>query len=114
MQPAHKYLSNLTTLRGVAAIWVIVYHFEVLICLFVLPQQSLLIEKGYLMVDLFFIMSGFIICHVYQQKFSGRYLDSEFRKVYSGPFCADLSASFFYFDFDDHPGRGRSWVEYDR
>src|ERR1700748_1734095 len=80
MQPAHKYLSNLTTLRGVAAIWVIVFHFQVLICQFVLPQQSLLIEKGYLMVDLFFIMSGFIICHVYQQSFQAGITIQNFKK----------------------------------
>ena len=95
MQPAHKYLSNLTTLRGVAAIWVVVFHFQVLICLFVLPQQSLLIEKGYLMVDLFFIMSGFIISHVYHQSFQAGITIQNFKKFIVARFARIYPLHFF-------------------
>jgi peptidoglycan/LPS O-acetylase OafA/YrhL len=28
MQPTHKYLLNLTPLRGIAALWVVVFHFS--------------------------------------------------------------------------------------
>jgi len=80
MQPTHKYLSNLTPLRGLAAIWVIVFHFQALVVQFILPQQTQLLEKGYLMVDLFFIMSGFIICHVYQESFRTGITPSHFKR----------------------------------
>jgi peptidoglycan/LPS O-acetylase OafA/YrhL len=80
MQPTHKYLSNLTPLRGIDAIWVVVFHFQVLIITFILPEQTLLVAKGYLMVDLFFIMSGFIISHVYQQNFQAGIASGNFRR----------------------------------
>ncbi|HLA58321.1 MAG TPA: acyltransferase family protein, partial [Puia sp.] len=69
MQPTHKYLSNLTPLRGIAALWVVVFHFSEIVAKFVSTQYSRLLTKGYLMVDLFFILSGFIMIHVYRKKF---------------------------------------------
>lgn len=69
MQPGHRYLSNLTPLRGVAALWVYIFHFHDTIAKYTMPFGSHLVHKGYIMVDLFFIMSGFIICHVYQASF---------------------------------------------
>jgi peptidoglycan/LPS O-acetylase OafA/YrhL len=79
MQPIHKYLSNLTPLRGIAAIWVVVFHFRTLVVGFVDPKQTQILEKGYLMVDLFFIMSGFIIYHVYQKSFQSPGTAGNFR-----------------------------------
>ena len=73
MQPTHKYLSNLTPLRGIAALWVVVFHFSEIGAKFISTSQSLLLTKGYLMVDLFFIMSGFIIYHVYHKSFAADY-----------------------------------------
>ena len=47
----------LESLRGIAAVLVVIYHFN--------PAQQLLrdpvILHGYLMVDLFFVLSGFVI-----------------------------------------------------
>jgi peptidoglycan/LPS O-acetylase OafA/YrhL len=99
MQSAHKYLSNLTVLRGVAAIWVVVYHFQALICQFVLPEQTLLIQKGYLMVDLFFIMSGFIICHVYNQSFQSGVTLRNFRNFIVARFARIYPLHFFILIF---------------
>jgi peptidoglycan/LPS O-acetylase OafA/YrhL len=99
MQPAHKYLSNLTVLRGVAAIWVVVFHFQVLICQFVRPESTLLIEKGYLMVDLFFIMSGFIICHVYNQSFKSGVTTGNFRRFIVARFARIYPLHFFILMF---------------
>src|SRR5579863_2047307 len=90
MQPTHKYLSNLTALRAIAAICVVFYHFQSIIAVFVLPEQTRLLDKGYLMVDLFFIMSGFIISHVYYQSFESglstsnvrRFIVARFARVY--------------------------------
>ena len=90
MLPTHKYLSNLTPLRGIAALWVVVFHFSEIVVKFVPLDRTLLLTKGYLMVDLFFVMSGFIIYHVYQQSFlaniSGRnfrqFIVARFARVY--------------------------------
>jgi peptidoglycan/LPS O-acetylase OafA/YrhL len=64
-----RYLNNLTPLRGIAALWVAAFHFYTLTSSLFKDQQFLLLKKGYLMVDLFFIMSGFIIRHVYWDQF---------------------------------------------
>jgi peptidoglycan/LPS O-acetylase OafA/YrhL len=53
----------LTSLRIAAALWVLVYHFRNHLGLDL--ERFGLIAKGYLGVDLFFILSGFILSHVY-------------------------------------------------
>lgn len=63
-------IPNLTPLRGIAALMVAVYHFDAVIANFVNQNTTLAIEKCYLMVDLFFIMSGFIMFHVYNSTFT--------------------------------------------
>jgi peptidoglycan/LPS O-acetylase OafA/YrhL len=65
------YLSNLTPLRGLAAVLVAVFHFEMAICRFVPAATTMFFEKSYLMVDLFFVLSGFIMLHVYGRAFDG-------------------------------------------
>ena len=65
-----RYLSNLTPLRGVAALLVAVFHFEMAMGRFVPARITMFFEKSYLMVDLFFVMSGFIMLHVYGRSFS--------------------------------------------
>ena len=95
MQPTHKYLSNLTPLRGITAIWVVVFHFQVLVVQFILPEQTKIVVKGYLMVDLFFIMSGFIICHVYQQSFRVGLTSGNFRRFIIARFARIYPLHFF-------------------
>lgn len=51
----------LTGLRAVAAVWVLVFH----ICVVQGISARTGIHRGYLGVDLFFVLSGFILCHVY-------------------------------------------------
>lgn len=53
----------LTSLRICAALWVLVYHFRLHLDLGL--ERLGLVAKGYLGVDLFFILSGFILSHVY-------------------------------------------------
>ena len=54
-------LKPLTALRFFAAMWVVLYHYW--------PNLNgappALVDKGYLGVELFFTLSGFILCHVY-------------------------------------------------
>jgi peptidoglycan/LPS O-acetylase OafA/YrhL len=58
-------------LRGIAALGVMLFHFN----LFYLPQAHLpFVGRAYLAVDLFFLLSGFVMAHVY-----GRLLASNWR-----------------------------------
>jgi peptidoglycan/LPS O-acetylase OafA/YrhL len=57
-------IKPLTSLRFWAASWVVLYHYWPKLAT---PWVSPLVEKGYLGVELFFVLSGFILCHVYLQ-----------------------------------------------
>lgn len=61
-------LKPLTAMRFFAAMWVVAYHFT--------PSLGLgmpaLVGKGYLGVELFFVLSGFILSHVYMEAFGDR------------------------------------------
>lgn len=56
--PLPRMLPGLTGLRGVAALWVLLYH------MFGLRGVPIL-NVGYAGVDIFFILSGFVLSHVY-------------------------------------------------
>ena len=69
------YLPILNALRGIAAIWVVLFHMDVILFYrevgTLLPKEwSGLLTQGYLWVDFFFILSGFIITHVYREHFN--------------------------------------------
>lgn len=88
--PKVEYLSSLTALRGIAALLVAVFHFEMAVARFVPAAQSMFFEKCYLMVDLFFMMSGFIMLHVYSNQFKDniqtkslkKFLVARFARIY--------------------------------
>ena len=66
-----RQLPSLTSLRGLAALWVVLYHYSAIY----LPRLDIssysnFIGKGYLAVDLFFMLSGFVMTHVYYDAFS--------------------------------------------
>ncbi|TYA86782.1 acyltransferase family protein [Seonamhaeicola marinus] len=63
------YLHNLTSLRGIAAILVAILHFHFFMTPVASGNTAHVIDKFYLMVDLFFILSGFIMCYVYNDSF---------------------------------------------
>lgn len=65
------YIDSLTPLRGIAAVWVVVYHFDEFIFRLIDPARSGILANGYLWVDFFFLLSGFIICHVYGTRLAG-------------------------------------------
>jgi peptidoglycan/LPS O-acetylase OafA/YrhL len=59
-------VSSLDGLRGIAAIAIMMFHFNI----FFLPQAGLsriipAVGRAYLAVDLFFLLSGFVMAHVY-------------------------------------------------
>ena len=105
MKPQPNYIPNLTPLRGFAALMVVVYHFEELVAMIVRPETSMIIRKGYLMVDLFFVMSGFVMLHVYGSSFGKaiswlaftRFIKARFARLYPlHLFTLLLPIAFFY------------------
>lgn len=58
-----KVIPSLTGLRGMAAVLVVMFHVT-------MGTRLHLFEAGYLGVDAFFILSGFVLAHVYADKFS--------------------------------------------
>jgi len=75
------YLSNLTPLRGIAALLTVIFHIDIFLGWEMQPPGgSPLLSHMYLMVDFFFILSGFIMCHVYGNRFLKDVRISEFKK----------------------------------
>lgn len=56
------YIAELNSLRFFAALWVVVFHLNTFVPA---PLHREFAISGYLAVDLFFVLSGFIISHVY-------------------------------------------------
>jgi len=63
-----RRLERLTSLRGLAAVCVVVFHFKH-IGVFNLGVYTPLAWKGYLAVDFFFVLSGFILAYVHAAEF---------------------------------------------
>ncbi|MBU6257220.1 MAG: acyltransferase [Burkholderiales bacterium] len=64
-----KEIKALTSLRGIAALAVVMQHFSRTAqdhCPSVIPS---LVPHGYLAVDFFFVLSGYIMCYTYLSKF---------------------------------------------
>lgn len=67
-----RQILGLTSLRFFAAYWVVLHHLDDALRPNI-DAYSGLLRKGYLAVDVFFILSGFILCHVYwKDGLSGR------------------------------------------
>ena len=58
-----QHIRQLTGLRFFAAFWVVLFHYWPKLDVAGTPM---FVQKGYLGVELFFILSGFILCHVYR------------------------------------------------
>jgi peptidoglycan/LPS O-acetylase OafA/YrhL len=66
--PAHSEIRSLTGLRGIAAAYVVLHHYTD-----ALPgatQSSALLSHGYLAVDVFFVLSGFVMALNYRHLFA--------------------------------------------
>lgn len=85
-----RYLSGLTPLRGIAAWWVVIFHYEATFGLLLPLRSSMLLRNGYLMVDLFFMLSGFVMQHSYGAQFREglqrqallRFAQARFARIY--------------------------------
>lgn len=87
--PLYAYpndLKSLTSLRFVAAFWVLTYHFRDHLGLGL--GKIGLVAHGWMGVDLFFTLSGFILAHVYLSEVEGgrfgygRFLQNRLARVY--------------------------------
>ncbi len=91
LKPTH--IASLTPLRGIAAVLVILYHSDSLLRgqrLGNLIAGTGFFARGYLWVDFFFVLSGFIITHVYGDRLTNDfspailrdYLLARFSRIY--------------------------------
>jgi peptidoglycan/LPS O-acetylase OafA/YrhL len=62
LQLSRRKFEDLDALRGIAAIAVMLYHFTPFL------SSSTVFPTAYLAVDLFFLLSGFVLCHAYDQR----------------------------------------------
>jgi peptidoglycan/LPS O-acetylase OafA/YrhL len=62
---ASPEVPSLTPLRGVAALFVVTFHLSLWLPTLAYERTAPLFLFGYLWVDFFFVLSGFIISHVY-------------------------------------------------
>jgi peptidoglycan/LPS O-acetylase OafA/YrhL len=84
------YFVPLTSLRGIAAVLVVLFHAPMFGLAPYFERATMLPLKGYIWVDFFFMLSGFVIAHSYGQRFvagvSRRdltdYLTARFARVY--------------------------------
>ena len=74
--PDAANIKPLTALRFFAAFWVVLFHYWPNLAAGFTPEVA---TKGYLGVEAFFTLSGFILCHVYLQGFGqGRFRYGDF------------------------------------
>jgi peptidoglycan/LPS O-acetylase OafA/YrhL len=97
---ARADIRQLTGVRFIAAIWVVLYHFQLIIFGLVpeLHPVGFLFNAGYLAVDLFFALSGYIIAYQYLGAFPGgrgpygRFLVKRLARIYPLQFVTLLLA----------------------
>lgn len=69
----------LTSLRGIAAFFVLLYHLRVInYWHFAIDDYTVIIERGYMWVDFFFVLSGFIIAYVYGDRFRRTWIRADY------------------------------------
>ena len=106
----NKEIRSLTGLRGIAAFYVIIYHFG-----FFKSENGILhtfFQHGYLAVDLFFVLSGFVMALTYSPLFQDGskflnykiFMERRFARIYPlyifVTFIAILHDNVFFYPFD--------------
>jgi len=89
------YLTTLTPLRGIAALLVVIFHCNLMLMPFVPPGYTNLVSNGWLWVDFFFMLSGFIMCYVYGKYFTRRVTWAQYKKYIGARFARVYPLHFF-------------------
>jgi len=79
MNEPREQLTSLTSLRGVAALLVVLFHMGIGFYCVPVPSIDAVFHRGYLAVDFFFILSGFVLAHAYAERIAGGDLIAEVR-----------------------------------
>jgi peptidoglycan/LPS O-acetylase OafA/YrhL len=81
-------LLALTSIRGIAAWWVVLFHLRLLLAPWLPKAAIALLDQGNLAVDLFFVLSGFVIALNYGDRLAsdwrvvGDFLFRRFARIY--------------------------------
>ena len=70
--PDPRWITGLTPMRGIAALFVVLFHAPIFGMGFTLYTHTYFFYQGWLWVDFFFVLSGFIMAHVYGERFQDR------------------------------------------
>jgi peptidoglycan/LPS O-acetylase OafA/YrhL len=82
-------IPSLTGIRGVAAVWVLLTHYQAVLAAYLdnpAINDNSFLYNGFRGVDLFFVLSGFILMHVHENDF--RQLESKAIPYHSHDFSA--------------------------
>ncbi len=82
-----SYLTTLTPLRGIAALLVVIFHCNLEGMQFVPFGYTSLVTDGWLWVDFFFILSGFIMSYVYEKYFAETISWNDYKKFIGARFA---------------------------
>ncbi len=77
------YLHKLDSLRGIAAFMVVILHFQDYLAPIInelLLKVTPFIHRSYILVDMFFILSGFVMSYTYHEKFKDGVNLSKYKK----------------------------------
>ena len=108
-----RNIKALTGVRGYAALWVVFYHLKGNPYFLSICTPGELVRHGFLGVDVFFVLSGFVLSHVYESKFWERvepnaylrYLGLRLARLYP-LHVVTLVAAFAYFIMSHTIGNG--------
>jgi peptidoglycan/LPS O-acetylase OafA/YrhL len=92
---ARRELPGLTSLRGIAAVTVLFFHSSYIAYHYAGGASPAFWRRGYLAVDLFFFLSGFVLTHVYASRLSGEPSWPVIGKFIWARFCRIYPASLF-------------------
>ena len=110
-----RRLDQLTSIRGIAAWWVVIYHSQAFLKDKISPDILNVISYGYLAVDLFFVLSGFVLFLNYHSRVNKNHPKTilifywnRFARIYPVHFVMMISylvlaATFFYFSSSGKP-----------
>jgi peptidoglycan/LPS O-acetylase OafA/YrhL len=87
-------LNGLTVVRFVAAFWVFLFHFDLRIPIEVPTPIERVISNGALAMPVFFMLSGFVLAHRYQDSYSGfaSFLRARVARIYPAYFVSVVVA----------------------